>query len=586
MQLIKKVLLPVVLLLLGYAFWQNSNFKQISAGVAIFLFGMLALEDGFHQLSGGMLERFLRASTNKLWKSFNFGLIVTSVMQTSSLVSVLTISFLSAGLIELTAGIGIIFGANIGTTATAWLLAGLGLKVELSAYSMPMMVFGIILVFQKSKNLKAFGWVLAGIGFIFMGIQNMKEGFDVMRESIDLSAYAMEGFAGLMVFSLVGIVATVVMQSSSATLVLIITALATSQISYENALALSIGANVGTTITAIIGSLGSNINGKRLAGAHLIFNVVTALIAIASINYLLIAVEWIGDYAKLAPDNYTLRLAIFHTLFNVIGVLAVMPFVKPMVKFLIRVMPEKSIQLKQPKYILESVLDSEPATKVAIHSESVRLFDLSLKVIANGIGLQKEELIKTIDKETLPLKDKPLKGIGINESYEIRIKYIFSAIFEFVIRAREKFSGNSNHSIQQYSIAVRRLALCIKEIKHLNKNMIKYIGSDNLIIKGGYNNLRWNIIETVRQILEIRDKRYLGKRQQMLKELSEKVANDNLIMIKNIEKSISDRSMTALMSTSLVTDTEYTNRACQSLIEMAEILFIGHDGDNSQSLSE
>lgn len=577
MRLIKKILLPIILLLLGYAFWENSNFKQISAGVAIFLFGMLALEDGFQRLSGGMLERFLRASTNKLWKSFNFGLITTSLMQTSSLVSVLTISFLSAGLIELTAGIGIVFGANIGTTATAWLLAGLGLKVKLSAYSMPMMVFGIIFVFQKSKSLKAFGWVLAGVGFIFMGIQNMKEGFDVMRDTIELSAYAMDGFAGLMVFTLIGIVATVIMQSSSATLVLIITALATSQISYENALALSIGANVGTTITAIIGSLSANIDGKRLAGAHLIFNLVTALIAILSINYLLVAVEWIGDHMKLAPDNYTLRLAIFHTLFNVIGVLAVMPFIKPLVKFLIRIMPEKAIKLKQPKYILESVLESEQATKVAIHSESVRLFDLSLKVIANGIGLKKNELIKTIDKETLPLKDKPIDGIGINESYEIRIKHVFSAIFEFVIQAREKFSGKSNHSIQQYSLAVRRLAFCIKEVKHLNKNLMVYIASDNLVIKGGYNYLRWDIIETVRQIYKIEHKKNQGKRKRMLKELSKKVAIDNAIMIKKIEKAIGEHSISATMSTSLVTDTEYANRACQNLIEMAEILFIGHN---------
>ena len=550
MRLIKNLLLPIILLLLGYAFWQNSNFKQISAGVAIFLFGMLALEDGFQRLSGGMLERFLRASTNKLWKSFNFGLIATSLMQTSSLVSVLTISFLSAGLIDLAAGIGIVFGANIGTTATAWLLAGLGLKVKLSAYSMPMMVFGIIFVFQKNISLKAFGWVLAGIGFIFMGIQNMKEGFDVMSGSFELSAYAMDGLAGLLVFTLLGFVMTVIMQSSSATLVLIITALATSQISYENALALSIGANVGTTVTAIIGSLSANIDGKRLAGAHLIFNVITALIAILSINYLLIAVEWIGDHMNLAPDNYTLRLAIFHTLFNVIGVIVVMPFIKPMVKFLKKVMPQRAMQLKQPKYLLESVLESEQATKVAIYSESVRLFDLSLKVIANGIGLTKNALMRTIDKETLPQMDKPLQGIGINESYEIRIKHVFSSIYEFVINAREKFSGKSNKSIQQYSLAVRRLAYCIKEIKHLNKNMMIYIGSENLVIKGGYNYIRWSIVETVRQIEEIRNKKYQGKREVMLKKLSEKVANDKHIMIKKIEKAISNQSISALMSTS------------------------------------
>ena len=577
MSLLKKILLPLILLLLGYAFWQNSNFKQIASGVAIFLFGMLALEDGFHQLSGGMLERFLRTSTNNLWKSFNFGLITTTLMQSSSLVSIITISFLSAGLIELAGGIGIIFGANIGTTTGAWLLAGFGLKVKLSAYSMPMLVFGIIFIFQKNKNLKAFGWVIAGIGFLFLGIHNMKEGFDVMRETIDLSAYSMVGFKGLIIYTLIGVAATVIMQSSHATLVLIITALATSQITYENALALSIGANVGTTITAIIGSLSANVVGKRLAGAHLIFNMITAIVAILSIKYLLVAVEWIGDYINLASDNYTLRLAIFHSLFNIIGVLLVMPFVKPLVRFLEWSMPAKMVHLKKPKYIIESVLESEQATKAAVYAESVRLFDLSQKVIANGIGLKKNELTKTIDKETLPLKDKPLEGISINESYEVRIKQVFSAIFEFVIIAREKFSGESNKAMQKYSIAVRRLAFCIKEIKHLNKNLMNYIKSDNLVIKGGYNYLRWSLIETVRQINEIRHKSNQGKRKRMLKELSKKVANDNVIMIEKIEKAISKQTISALMSTSLVTDTEYTNRACQNLIEMAEILFIGHN---------
>lgn len=575
MNLLKKLLFPIILLLLAYAFWLNSNFKQIAAGVAIFLFGMLALEDGFQQLSGGMLQRFLRNSTNSLWKSFNFGLITTTLMQSSSLVSIITISFLSAGLIELAGGIGIIFGANIGTTTGAWLLAGFGLKIKLATYAMPMLVFGIIFVFQKNKTLKALGWVLAGIGFLFMGIHNMKEGFDVMRETIDLSAYSITGFKGLMIYTLIGIAATVIMQSSHATLVLIITALATSQITYENALALSIGANVGTTITAILGSLSANIEGKRLAAAHLIFNLITAIIAITSIKYLLISVEWLGNQLNLAPDNYTLRLAIFHSLFNVIGVLAVMPFINPLVKFLKRIMPEKTIELKQPKYILDSVLESEQATKVAIYSESVRLYDLSLKVIANGIALKKTEMLKTIDKETLPLKEQPLDGVDINKAYEIRIKNIFSSIFEFVIIARDKFSANNTKSMQKHSIAVRRLAFCIKEIKHLNKNLSNYIHSDNLVIKGGYNYLRWSIITTVRQINKIRHKNNKGKRKRLLRELSQKVATENAIMIEKIEKAISDQSITALMSTSLVTDTEYANRACQNLIEMSEILFIG-----------
>ena len=125
-------------------------------------------------------------------------------MQSSSLVSVITISFISAGLITLAAGIGIIFGANIGTTTGAWLVAGFGLKVKISAYAMPMLAFGIVLTFQKSKGLKGIGSVLAGLGFLFLGIHHMKEGFEAFREQIDLARFAIEGYPGLFLFAFIG----------------------------------------------------------------------------------------------------------------------------------------------------------------------------------------------------------------------------------------------------------------------------------------------------------------------------------------------------------------------------------------------
>lgn len=241
--MIRKILLPVIFAILAYGFWLSPDFKEIAAGVAIFLFGMIALEEGFKAFSGGLLENLLRRTTDNLWKSLSFGTITTTIMQSSSLVSVLTISFLSAGLIDLAAGIGIIFGANIGTTTGAWLVAGLGLKVKISAYAMPMLVFGVILIFQKSQSLKGIGYVLAGLGFLFLGIHHMKEGFEAFKETIDLEAYAVPGFTGLLIFTLIGVAATVIMQSSHATLVLIITALAAQQVTYENALALAIGAD-------------------------------------------------------------------------------------------------------------------------------------------------------------------------------------------------------------------------------------------------------------------------------------------------------------------------------------------------------
>jgi phosphate:Na+ symporter len=292
-QMLKKLLLPVILLVLTLGFWASSEFQEIAAGVAIFLFGMLMLEDGFKLFSGGALERVLDKTTDTVPKSLGFGFVAATVMQSSSLVSVITISFLSAGLIRLIAGIGIMFGADIGTTTGAWLVAGFGLKVNISAYAMPLLAISIVLVFQKSKYVRGFGLVLAGLGFLFLGIHHMKEGFDTFKDQLDLRQFAMTGALGLIVYTAIGATATVVMQSSHATMVLIITAMAAGQVSYENAIALVIGANVGTTITAVIAALTANYLGRRLALAHVIFKLVTAVVSLLLIGQLV----WTPGYS-------------------------------------------------------------------------------------------------------------------------------------------------------------------------------------------------------------------------------------------------------------------------------------------------
>ncbi|WP_228260698.1 Na/Pi symporter [Marinobacter orientalis] len=151
----RQLLLAGILGLLAFALWASPEFKQIASGVAIFLFGMLSLENGFRQFTGGFLERVLHRTTDTIPKSLGFGIVSTAVMQSSSLVSVITISFLSAGLLPLMTGIGIIFGANLGTTTGAWLFATIGMKMSLSAFALPMLVFGVVLNFQRSSALKA-----------------------------------------------------------------------------------------------------------------------------------------------------------------------------------------------------------------------------------------------------------------------------------------------------------------------------------------------------------------------------------------------------------------------------------------------
>ena len=165
-------------------------------------------------------------------KGLTFGLTTTSLLQSSSLVSVIVISFLSAGLIGFETGIGIILGANLGSTAGAWLVAVFGLTVDLSAYAMPMLVFGLILNTRKQKHLRGSGYILMGIGFLFLGIHYMKEGFDAFQSGINLYDFRVGGFQGILIYSLVGVVATIIMQSTNALMVLLFSALAVGQLDY------------------------------------------------------------------------------------------------------------------------------------------------------------------------------------------------------------------------------------------------------------------------------------------------------------------------------------------------------------------
>ena len=496
--MLKKIFLPVMLIILAYSFWASPDFKEIAAGVSIFLFGMLSLEEGFKIFSGGTLEKVLQKSTNKLYKSLSFGIIATTIMQSSSLVSVLTISFLSAGLIGLAQGIGIVFGANIGTTTGAWLVAGFGLKVKISAYAMPMLVFGIILIFQKAKALKGIGYVLAGLGFLFLGIHYMKEGFEAFKSTIDLSSLGGTGIKYLFIFTGVGIFATVVMQSSHATLVLIITALSVGQISYENALALAIGANVGTTITAIIGAMSSNIVGKRLAGAHLIFNFTTGIIAIIFMSQMMTMVEYVSHNVGISATDYTLKLAVFHTIFNVIGVIIMIPLINKLVVFLEKTLKDtnKEININDNAiYLNDSVLELPTTAMEAIINETKHLYSNAFEIIAHGLNLKRSNLISGKSVKEIVSDTYSNKMINIDEFYKYKIKGIYGEIIDFSTQAQSDIPPEYIEKLYKLKLANRYIVEAIKNTKHLQKNLIKYASNSNKHIKKQYDNIKFGLAE-------------------------------------------------------------------------------------------
>jgi len=583
--MLRRFLLPAIFLLLGYGFWASAEFKTVTAGVAIFLFGMLSMEEGFQTFTGGTLEKILKASTNRLWKSMTFGVVSTSIMQSSSLVSVITISFLSAGLLELSSAIGIVFGANLGTTTGAWLVAGFGLKVNLSAYAMPMLVFGVLLIFQQAKHLKGAGYILAGLGFLFLGIHYMKEGFDTFGQTIDLAEYAMTGYTGVLVFTGIGIVATVVMQSSHATLVLILAALAAQQISYENALALAIGSNVGTTITAMIGALGSGANGKRLAVAHLIFNVVTGLIAIIGIFQLMQLVEWLSVHLGIAPDNYTLQLAVFHTVFNLLGIIVMIPLLNSLVKFLVRLISDQVVEVEQPAFLSDAARSMPEAAVEAVRKETARLYDLAAEVITDGLSIQRDvfqsgEKIKRVVKQSTEVIDE-----DIDDLYERKLKALYGAIVEFVIHTKSGYTeGKLREELNQIRQAGQHVIEAVKGVKHLKKNLARFIRSDNAHIKREYNKLRRLILLVLREIEAVRttqdDSESIVSLDQIKLAIEKKTDNISDGLDELIEKDY----ISVPMATSLMNDLSYCKEICWDLVEAGSALFPAHDLDEKAAL--
>lgn len=573
--MMKKLLLPVILGLLVFGFWISPDFQEIAAGVAIFLFGMLMLEDGFKLFSGGYLERALEMATGSITRALGFGAIATTIMQSSSLVSVITISFLSAGLIPLLAGVGIILGANIGTTTGAWLVAGFGLKVKISAYALPMLAISIVLVFQRSKYLKGAGYVLAGLGFLFLGIHHMKEGFEAFKDQFDLTRLAMTGVLGLVVYTLTGAAATVVMQSSHATMVLIITALAAGQISYENALALAIGANIGTTVTAIIGALSANFQGKRLALAHLMFNVLTAGVALVFIGQIRLAVDAISGFVGISASDYALKLAVFHTIFNVLGVVLILPFIHRLVTFLEQTIVQPAEDLSRPKYLSEAVDEFPQTIQIAMRREVHHLYENAVELIVHGLNLHRSELFETKDIAATVRASRAPVDFDIDALYEHRVKTLYSAIIEFATRVGSKdIPAKPMDDVYLMRDVAGQIVHAVKSIKHMRRNASHFTRRPQGVITDLYNGLR---TEIARILVEIRkldqadpeDRSSLWLDQERLQ-----VEADARNTHQTVDRLIRDHHLSASMATSFLNDSSYAYSAMRDLLDAARAYYI------------
>lgn len=556
----------------------SKSFLVISFGVCIFLYAMIVLENSFSMFAG--IESFLKKATSSKISSFNFGLLTTAIMQSSGLVSVLAISFLSAGLISLISGLAIIYGANLGTVTGAWLVAGLGLKVDIASYAMPLIVVGMLFIFNKSDKIKGCGYFLFSIGLLFLGIAYMKSGFDNIKDTIDLSKYAMRGISGLLVYTLIGLIMTVVMQSSHATLTLAITALGANQITYENSVAIAIGSNVGSTIMAIIGSFNANSEGKKLTVAHVIFNVTSAIITLIFINFFIFITDETAKIAGVRDDDYTIKLAIFHTYFNATGVLLFYPLANLMEKLLNKFIKSEHKRSKvDTAYYLneDSAQFSDSATEVLV-KEVKHLYSNASSIIAKSISISKEDINSPLSpEEVIRSRQQPIK-MDFDELYNNRFKEIYSQIIDFAVLA----SSNSKKEDMGKFMDLRRVALllaeALKDIKNSQPNVYKFITSNNPYIKTEYDKLRIKLLKSLRimaKMANLKDDYDLKTELKELKEIYNDYSNDELAL----DTLLGGKKISNTMATSLMNDTALIQGVTKKLLKIVEIIFT-HSNQN------
>lgn len=553
--------------------------NEILYGVAILLFGVITLERGVNKLAGSFLRKFLKRTTSTINRSIWFGIISTSLLQSSALVSLISISFLSAGLITLVSGIGIIFGANIGTTTGAWLISYLGLKVDISSFALPMVVFGVLFILQKGNYLKGVGGFVAGVGFLFLGIHFMKLGFDSYTSSINLSQYALPGFGGAVVYTGIGIIITILMQSSHGSLAIILTALSFNQITYQNALALAIGANIGTTFTAFLGALGSNVDGKRLAVAHLVFNLFTGIIAIVFINQFQIAVNFLSNKVGIQQNDFVLKLSLFHTMFNLVGVLLMLPVIKHLAKQLTkRIIDKAKLDISEPKYLNESSLKYPESALAALLLETRHLFNNAFEIIAHGLNLHRTDIFSDKKlKEIIPSSNK-IMMVNIEDIYFRKVKSIYNKIIEFATISQSGVMDESYvNKIHEIKVASRYIVEIIKHIKTLQPNFAKYITSENEYIRKEYNILRHKVAKAMREIYRSYDAKNINQQYEKLTKLKRNARLHDVLLSGSLDNLIREKLIPTEMATSLMNDSGLIKRIIEKLIEVSELLYFDKD---------
>ncbi len=555
---------------------QEFDIWKLLAGLGIFMFGMFLMEESIRKLSGRAFKRLIREYTTGKIKSILSGVFVTSILQSSSAVSLMVLAFVGAGIMTMENAIGVILGSNLGTTVTAWFVATIGFKVNIESFALPLIGSGGlgIIFLGKSEKYSNISKLLVGFGFLFMGLDYMKssvEGFTSQFDLTTLPDYGILAYLGI------GIVLTAIMQSSSATMAIILTTLNAEIISFDAAAAMVVGANVGTTVTILLGAIGAVQVKKRVAYSHFAFNLITGILALILLPVLTFVVLSVFD----AKDNAVVALALFHTLFNFIGVLVFFPFVHLFANLLTKVLPDRKTELT--RYINNTTPDVVEAGISALRNEVLHLVE---NVLQYNLTLLSIDQKLVFSKPKYGSTGRHRRGRSNEEIYD-NLKLLQAEILTFAakIQTHEQSTAESDE-LNRYLHAARMALHSAKTMKDVKHDFDEFENADNKFLNDQYAHFRKRLIDTYLEIDKLIEENGKDTTKSILKILKT-LKEDDKQFVSLATKAINSKQIKDLnVATAIIVNRAFVQSSRQVLLAIRELVFTTEESDQFEKIQE
>lgn len=424
---------------MDYSFY---DFLKLLGSLALFLYGMKTMSEGLQKFAGDRLRKILTAMTTNRVTGVLTGMLITALVQSSSATTVMVVSFVNAGLLTLGQSIGVIMGANIGTTVTAWIISALGFQVDISAFALPLLAFGVPLLFSQKSGRKSVGEFIFGFSFLFMGLALLQANAPDLEKNPDMLAFVQEytdmGFGSVLLFVLIGTVLTMVVQASSATMAITLIMCANGWISFELGAALVLGENIGTTITANLAALTGNTQARRAALAHLVFNVFGVIWVLCLFPVFTGAVSWFVENVMGVTEmsvSVPFKLSAFHTAFNVCNVLVLIWFVRFIERTVCLLIPQKEQEEEfRLRYITGGMLSTSELSILQANKE----IHLYAQRIHRMFGMVRDLLHTDKDDDFNRLFSRIEKYENISDSMELEIGNYLNKVSEGRLSSESK----------------------------------------------------------------------------------------------------------------------------------------------------